>query len=158
MNSHLIVLLALSLLQISPPGFDSDKTCVLLGTGNGEFVQISGEVMPTAHDMLLRPESCSKRVLLELPTALRGDPEFRKFESLVSAQRDPEPNVICRECPKYKVWAEFKGRLDVSQNAGAIRDLKTGKVSVEGYGHPLPFTRYRLAVSTVRVLRTENRN
>src|SRR5437867_1368949 len=76
-----------------------------------------------------------RRRRFELPASLRSDPEWRKFESLLSAQGDP-PNVICIQCPKYRVWAEFKGRLDVSPNTGLIKDPKTGKQSIEGYGHP----------------------
>src|SRR5262245_36626175 len=158
MKIQLIAFVTLSLLQIKSPVSDSSKICSLLGAGSGDIVEMSGEVTPGGHDVLVVPENCTERVILDWPSTLRSDPEFRKFESLLSVQRDPEPNVICRECPKYRVWAEFRGPLDRSTNVGLVRDRKTGSLSLEGYGHPLPFTRYRLTVTAVRVLKTENRN
>lgn len=46
--------------------------------------------------------------------------------------------------------AEFQGRLDIADSAGWKKDKKSGKVTgVEGFGHPLPFTRYRLVVASI---------
>lgn len=46
--------------------------------------------------------------------------------------------------------AELQGRLDITDSAGWKKNPKSGKVTrVEGFGHPLPFTWYRLVIAGI---------
>lgn len=46
---------------------------------------------------------------------------------------------------RYRVLADFEGRLGVAQSTGLKREPKSKKVvRLEGFGHPMPFTRFRL--------------
>jgi hypothetical protein len=82
--------------------------------------------------------------------ALKRDEDFIQFKKYFDAEKPKRPNEICVGCMQYRVTAEFQGRLDVTESAGWKRDAETGKViGIEGFGHPLPFTRYRLVLTSV---------
>jgi hypothetical protein len=123
------------------------------------MVILTGEAVHGAHDGLVRLAGCTDEVLLDYaddpnisrpkPT-LRRDEMFRRFTEYFNAEQAAPPNAICKGCWKYRVTAVFEGRLDVTESAGLKKDAKTGKVTgIVGFGHPMPFTRYRLVLTSV---------
>lgn len=133
--------------------------CSLAEFRNRDEITLKGEVFPTAHDTFLRPAGCSERVVLvygddpSLGTgklAVTKDKKLRQYALYVRAEQKPAGVTICKECWKYRVTAELQGRLDIAPSAGWKKDAQSGKViGIEGFGHPLPFTRYRLVISRV---------
>jgi hypothetical protein len=142
------------------PVFGQSAKCVIETTQNGTMVKVRGVVFPGGHDMFMRPEQCpDNRVILTYgddPTLgrdrlqMKRDAAFQEFEHYLREQQPSKPNEICQQCPKYQVEAELSGRLDIAPSAGVKRNAKTGKATgLEGYGHPLPFTRFRLVITSV---------
>lgn len=134
--------------------------CFIETVKNGTLVTVRGVVFPGGHDMFIRPEQCpDNRVIVTYgddPALGRGrlqvkrDDSFQAFERYLKEQQPSKPNEICQQCPKYQVTAELSGRLDIAPSAGVKRNPKTGKATgLEGYGHPLPFTRFRLVLTSV---------
>lgn len=133
--------------------------CPLATAKNGDTVTLKGEAVHGAHDGLIRINGCPDEVLLayaddpslrESKLNLKKDETFGKFVEYFKAEQPSQPNVVCRECWKYRVTAEFTGRLDIVDSAGWKKDPKSGKpTGVVGFGHPLPFTRYRLVITSV---------
>jgi len=124
------------------------------------MVKIRGVVFQGGHDMFIRPEQCpNNRVIVTYgddPTLgrsrleMKRDDSFQAFERYIKEQEPNKPNRVCQQCPQYQVTAELSGRLDVALSVGVKKNPKTGKVtSLEGYGHPLPFTRFRLVVTSI---------
>jgi hypothetical protein len=134
-------------------------SCPLGGAKNGDTVVLRGEVFPTGHDTFVRPAGCEERVVLvygddsslgKSKISVKRDEAFKQYEEYLKAEQKPAGITDCKECWKYRVTAEFQGRLDITESAGWKKDPKSGRVKgVEGYGHPLPFTRYRLVVASV---------
>jgi hypothetical protein len=134
--------------------------CVIETAENGAMVRVRGVVFPGGHDMFIRPEQCPDyRVIVTYgddPALGRGrlqvkrDDAFQMFERYVKEQQPPRPGEVCQQCPRHQVTAEVSGRLDIAPSAGVKRNPKTRKaISLEGYGHPLPFTRFRLVLTGV---------
>lgn len=124
------------------------------------MVKFRGEAVSTDHDVIVRPNGCpNDRVILvygDDPTfgkarlEVKRDEALNQFEKYLREEKPPKANEICKLCPRYRVHADFEGRLDVAPSAGLKKDPKTGKVvGIEGFGHPLPFTRYRLVITGV---------
>lgn len=124
---------------------------------------LSGETLHDAHDLVLRLPNCPDSVVLTfgdddslgaegLP--VKKDEEFRRFLKYVNAGRlsihkTPSQVTYCHECWIYHVTAKLSGRLDVVRRAGLKRDDAGKIIGSEGFGHPIPFTRYRLVVTTI---------
>jgi hypothetical protein len=150
--------------------------CVLSSFMNGQVVTVHGRVVHGPHDMMLVIPNCDTVVLayaddpnfsatasstgVNLPPGtpvnndskleLRKDSEFRRFQSYVGATNKGGGKNLCMECYMYEVEANFTGRLDVSEKVGLIRDEEEKKiVGMDGFGHPVPFTRYRLIIESV---------
>ena len=134
--------------------------CVLDAASDGDVVKIRGEVSAGAHDLLIRPEGCSSNGVIltygddpslgKARLAVRRDESFRHFEKYLKEEQPPKPNEICRQCFRYRVTADFEGHLEVAPSASLKKDSKTGRViGMEGFGHPSPFTRYRLVITSV---------
>jgi len=134
-------------------------SCSLPGAKNGDTVVLRGEVFPTGHDTFVRPVGCEERVILvygddlslgKSKIPVRRDEAFKQYEEYLKAEQKPAGITDCKECWKYRVTAEFLGKLDITDSAGWKKDPKSGKVTgVEGFGHPLPFTRYRLVIASI---------
>lgn len=136
----------------------NQAVCPLSTAKNGEMVILEGEAIHGAHDGLLRLTGCEDEVVLayaddsrisQPKLNLRKDEMFKRFRGLFNAEQDAQPNSVCKECWKYRITAKFEGRLDITESAGLKKNSKTGKVDIVGFGHPVPFTRYRLVVTGV---------
>lgn len=136
------------------------RECVIETANNGAMVKIRGVVSSSGHDVFIRPEQCpDNRVIVAYGddpalesdrTGMKRDDSFQQFERYLKEQQPTEPNEYCQQCPRYQVTAELSGRLNIAPSAGVKRNPKTGKATgLEGYGHPLPFTRFRLVVTSV---------
>lgn len=69
--------------------------------------------------------------------ALTSGREYKRFDAALRAKH--------KGGWKYAVTATLKGRLDIAERVGRIRDPVTGKVTgYEGFGHPVPFARLDL--------------
>lgn len=139
------------------------QACVLDGAKNGDLVKFRGEALNGGHDALIRPFGCEtspdERIVLTwaddsslgaAKTAVRRDAALSNFNRLFKETAPLPPNAVGLGEPRYRVVADFEGKLEVAASAGLKRDPKTKKVvGLEGFGHPMPFTRYRLVVTSV---------
>jgi hypothetical protein len=134
-------------------------SCPLAEAKSGDTVVLRGEVFAAGHDVFVRPVGCEERVILvygddpsleKSRISVRRDETFKQYEGYLKAEWTPAGITDCRHCPRYRVTAEFRGRLDITDSAGWKKDPKSGKViGVEGFGHPVPFTRYRLVIASI---------
>lgn len=158
LNTVFACLIGLGLSGI--PDTSRTVSCILNSARNGDVVKVRGEVFSTAHDMFIRLRECpDNRVILvygdapslgESRLSVTRDDSFRQFEKYSGEKQLPKANEMSSQNPKYRVTANFEGRLDIAASAGWKKDSKTGKViGIEGFGHPRPFTRYRLVVTRV---------
>ncbi len=144
-------------------GQSNEGPCPLDTAKNGDVVKIRGEAFPGGHDMFIRPASCAtspaNRVILvwaDDPSlssnrvSVRKDAAFTEFDRLLKSTFPLPPNAVGVGQSRYRVLADFEGRLQVAQSAGLKRDPKSKKVvRLEGFGHPMPFTRFRLIATGV---------
>lgn len=149
-----------ALMMWQPAGAGYQQECaVLRELKNGETVRLRGEAVSTGHDLILRPEGCTDtRIILRYTRQRSSDGEaltvrdkaFEDFEKYLRARREPAKNRICPLCPQYRVYARFEGRLEVASHVGVRKDPKSGRVTaVDGFGHPAPFSRYRMTLIRV---------
>ncbi|HSW40163.1 MAG TPA: hypothetical protein VLL97_11795 [Acidobacteriota bacterium] len=157
-NALIVFLIGLGLSGIQ----DTSQTvlCILSTARNGEMVKVRGEVFSTAHDVFIRLKECPENQVIlvdgddpslgEAQLTVTRDDSFRKFEKYSAEEQLSKVNEMSRLNPKYRVTADFEGRLEIAASAGLKKDSMTGKViGIEGFGHPRPFTRYRLVVTSV---------
>lgn len=157
-KSTLLVLCSITVL-----GQSNREPCVLDTAKNGDLVKFRGEASAGGHDAFILPASCvtssSNHVILVWAddpslsagrTTVRRDETFSEFNRLLKATFPLPPNSVGQGQPRYQVVADFEGRLEVSLSAGFKRNPKSNKiVGIEGFGHPLPFTRFRLLATGV---------
>jgi hypothetical protein len=140
-----------------------DGSCVLYTAESGDLVKVRGAAYPGGHDTFIRPVGCEQnaanRVILVWgddrslgtgKTEVRRNADFFRFHDLLRAAFPLPPNAFGTGQPRYRVVADFEGRLEVASAVGLKRDPKRTKViGLEGFGHPLPFTRFRLVATSV---------
>jgi hypothetical protein len=151
-----ICFIALGLASVT---YSQNEKCILETAKSGELVSFRGEASSTDHDIIIRPKGCPKcRIILTYgddrqalgkeTLNVRRDDALMQFERYLQEQIPSQPNETCKLCPRYRVFADFEGRLDKAASAGLKKDPKSGKViGTEGFGHPLPYTRYRIVVT-----------
>jgi hypothetical protein len=147
------------------------SSCVLETAKNGDVVKFRAEVFPTGHDVFIRPTGCAvnsaNRVILvwaddpslgAAKASVRKDSAFSEFNRLLKATLPLPANGVGVGETRYKVIADFEGRLEVAASAGLKRDPQGKKViGMEGFGHPMPFTRFRLVASGVSQIESTER-
>lgn len=136
-----------------------EAVCPLTVAKNGDTVILKGEAHQGGHDAWIGVAGCVDPIVLvyadnpniEQPKpALKRDAAFLQFRKYFDAEKPAQPNEFCFGCFEYRVTGEFEGRLDVTETAGFKRDAETGKITgVVGFGHPVPFTRYRSILTSV---------
>lgn len=174
-SSYVLALLLCSVVVFAQD--KTGSLCVLTAASNGQTLTVRGKADRSMHDMLLVLPNCkdvavliyageedalhsvsSTRVNLPRDTPvqdsanlkLQRDREFLAFEKYTNDVYKSTRKSICIGCYKYEVEATFTGRLDVTQKTGLIRDEKGQKiVGMDGFGHPIPFTRYRFVIESV---------
>jgi hypothetical protein len=150
-------------------GQSKEGTCPLNSAKNGDVVKIRGDAFPGGHDTFIRPTACAtnpaNRVILiwaddsSLSTnraSVRRDADWTEFNRLLKATFPLPPDGVGVGQSRFRVRADFEGRLEVAPSAGAKRDPKSKKVvRLEGFGHPMPFTRFRLVATGVSRIGSE---
>ncbi len=141
--------------------------CVLSTATNGQTITVHGKVMSEPHDMAFGIPGCNDTVLLTYAgdrdndvsvDQLRKDENLKQFQNYTSAVYKSKGKSLCLQCMKYgDVEATLTGKLQVAtmppgttkDPAGFLRD-STGKiVGTFGWGHPVPFAKYRLIIQSV---------
>ncbi|MCL4797463.1 MAG: hypothetical protein KJZ84_23065 [Bryobacteraceae bacterium] len=153
-------------------GQSSGGTCPLDSAENGDVVKLRGEAFSAGHDTFIRPTACAfdpaNRVILVwaddplLSTnkaSVRRDADFTEFTRLLKATFRLPPNAGGIGQARYRVFADFEGRLEVAPSTGLKRDPRSKKVvRLEGFGHPMPFTRFRLVATGVSRIESEEQS
>jgi len=146
-----------------------DEVCLLDTAKNGATLKIRGEAFPGGHDTFIRPIVCvadpANRVILvwaDDPSVtprskVRRDAAFFEFNRLLRATYPIPNNSVGSGQLRYQAIADFEGRLEVANAAGLKLDPKSKKVvGIQGFGHPIPFTRFRFVATGVsRIVSTE---
>jgi hypothetical protein len=187
MGTSKYVLILLLLSSGAALGQDADESkCVLLSATNGQTLTVRGKVDRNLHDMLLVLPNCKDVAVLSYAGAvddlhgassttinlpretpvdnganlrLRRDHQFRLFQKYIDQTYKSTHTNVCIGCYKYEVEATFAGRLDVTKKAGITRDDQEHKIiSMDGFGHPVPFTRYRFVVESVSDVKATKRS
>lgn len=149
-------------------GQTQEGSCILDNAKNGEVVKIRGAVFPTGHDVFIRPANCREssdnRVILvwgddpslgSSKSEVRKDDAFSEFNDRIRATFPLPPGGAGVGQPRYRVVADFEGRLEIAASSGLKRNPKSKKVvGTEGFGHPMPFTRFRLVAISVSGIET----
>jgi hypothetical protein len=164
MGKLTVVLRWVSIFVLGPILLAQAKDSCLLETAKGgDLVKVRGEAFLGGHDTFIRPVGCEEstadrvilvwgddRSLAAGKLEVRRDADFFRFHELLQATFPLPPNTFGTGQPRYRVLAYFEGRLEISSAAGFKRDPKTKRITgVEGFGHPVPFTRFRLVATAV---------
>ena len=150
------------LLSISAFGQSSQEACVLETAKTGDRVKIRAEARKGGHGRFILPESCAGPANIVIliwaddpslgsaKSSVRKDRPFMDFNSFLTATFPLPPHSVGTGQAKYRVVADFEGLLEVTPSAGIKRDPVDRKViGIEGFGHPVPFTQFRLLATGV---------
>lgn len=89
---------------------------------------------------------------------LRKDENLKSFQKYTSAVYKSTKKDMCIQCMKYgDVEATLTGKLEVAtippgttkDPAGFLRDESGKIVGKSGWGHPVPFAKYRFVIQSV---------
>lgn len=145
----------------------NDSGCVLSTAINGQAITVRGRVISEPHDMAFEIPGCNDDVLLTFAgdrdndvgaDQLRKDKNLGKFQNYTSAVYKSKGKSLCLQCMKYgDVEATLTGKLGVAtmppgttkDAAGFLRDSSGKIVGTFGWGHPVPFAKYRLVIESV---------
>ena len=141
--------------------------CPLTTATDGHTITVMGEVRGEPHDMAFEVAGCSETVLLVYAgetdsgvsaNELRNDRVLRRFVKYTSSVYKSKAGHICIGCMKFgNVHAEITGRIQVASlpngcsvdRLGFIRDSSGKFIGRFGWGHPIPFAKYRLVITSV---------
>lgn len=145
----------------------NDSGCVLSTATDGQTITVRGKVVSEPHDMAFGIPGCSDTVLLTYAgdrdndvsvDLLRKDENLKQFQNYTSAVYKSKGKSLCLQCMKYgDVEATLTGKLQVAtmppgttkDPAGFLRDSSGKIVGTFGWGHPVPFAKYRLIIQSV---------
>jgi hypothetical protein len=143
------------------------SACVLSTTRNGQVITVHGEAVQEPHDLAFDIPGCRDAVLLTYAgdtdnqvsaSELRRDVQLARFQKYTSSTYSSADKSICMRCMKYgDVEAILTGMLEIASvppgmtkdPAGFLRDASGKVVGKWGWGHPVPFARYRLVIQSV---------
>jgi hypothetical protein len=141
--------------------------CPLSTATNRQIISVRGSVVYEPHDLGFRVLGCNETVLLIYAGGedndmsadqLRKDESLKRFQNYTSAVYRSTNKNLCTQCMKYgDVEATLTGRLEIAavppgttrDPAGFLRDSSGRVVGKFGWGHPVPFARYRLVIESV---------
>src|SRR6266852_6450889 len=145
----------------------NDSGCVLSTATSGQVITVHGKVFSEPHDMGFGIPGCNDTVLLtyagdrdnDVSTdQLRKDENLKQFQNYTSAVYKSRGKNLCLQCMKYgDVEATLTGKLEIAtmpprttkDPAGFVRDSSGKIVGTFGWGHPVPFAKYRLVIQSV---------
>jgi hypothetical protein len=139
--------------------------CVLAEATNGETLTVEGNVIHEPHDLAFFLPRCDELVLLAFAgdpdsdvskTFLHRDKNMRRFRKYTSSLYPSSGTDICIDCSVYgNILAVLTGKIEIaSQTADATQKDAGGVV---GWGHPTPFTHYRLVIESVSSVKARKR-
>jgi hypothetical protein len=150
------------------PSFGQTSKCITDFAKDGDVVMIYAELYNAASPLFIRPKACPENAVIlaigdspklgnaKLP--VNRDKLFLEFERLSREEQPDTGNVTCLHCPKYKITANFEGKLEIAPYAGGKRNPKTGKiVGREGFGSVAFISRYRLILTGISNLEAVER-
>ena len=141
--------------------------CVLSTATAGHIITMRGKVSSEPHDMAFEIRGCSDTVLLTYAgdrdndvsaDQLQKDDNLKQFQTYTSAVYKSTGKSLCIQCMKYgDVEATLTGKLEVAtmppgttkDPAGFLHDSSGKIVGKFGWGHPVPFAKYRLVIESV---------
>jgi hypothetical protein len=145
----------------------NDGGCVLSTATSGQVVTVRGKVLSESHDMGFEIPGCNDTVLLTYAgdrdndvsaDQLQKGENLKQFQNYTSAVYKSSGKNLCSQCMKYgDVEATLTGKLEVAtmpsgttkDPAGFLRDSSGKIVGTFGWGHPVPFAKYRLVIQSV---------
>jgi hypothetical protein len=145
----------------------NDSGCVLSTATNGQVITAHGKVFSEPHDMGFGIPGCNDSVLLTYAgdrdndvsaDQLRKDENLKQFQNYTSAVYKSKGKSLCMQCMKYgDVEATLTGKLEIASMppgttkdpTGFVRDSSGKIVGTFGWGHPVPFAKYRLVIQSV---------
>jgi hypothetical protein len=147
---------------------DLDARCVLSSATNGQIVTVHGTVRSEPHDMAFDIPGCDETVLVTFAgysdsdvdaNQLHVDGNMKRFMKYTgSTYSRSKGGGICGQCSKYgDVEAEIMGKLEIAalppgatkNQMGFMRDASGKFVGIFGWGHPVPFAKFRIIVESV---------
>jgi hypothetical protein len=147
--------------------------CALSEATNGEMLTVEGNVIHEPHDLAFFLPRCDEVVLLTYAgdadsdvskADLHIDKNLRRFRKYTSSLYQSSGTDICIDCSVYgNILAVVTGKLEIaSLPADATQDGESGDdsrsvIGVVGWGHPTPFTRYRLVIESVASVKAKKR-
>ena len=149
--------------------------CVLSEARNGEMLTVEGNVIHEPHDLALFIPRCEEVVLLNYAgdadsdvskARLRRDRNLRRFRKYTNSVYQSSGTDICIDCSEYgNILAVLTGKLEIAQlpdgarqdEAGLTHDNSGTLIGVAGWGHPTPFTHYRLTIEAVASVKARKR-
>lgn len=141
--------------------------CILDAAKDGQVITLRGKVVNEPHDMGFHIPDCDELVLLtyagdrdnELSgDQLRRDENLKQFQKYTSSTYKSQGKSVCIECMKYgDVEATLTGKLEIAtvppgttkDALGFLHDPSGKIVGKSGWGHPIPFAKYRLVIKSV---------
>jgi hypothetical protein len=130
----------------------NDSGCVLSTATSGQVITVHGKVFSEPHDMGFGISGCNDTVLLTYAgdrdndvraDQLRKDENLKQFQNYTSAVYKSRGKNLCLQCMKYGDPGTTK------DPAGFLRDSSGKIVGTFGWGHPVPFAKYRLVIQSV---------
>jgi hypothetical protein len=159
----------LLIVLISSTAFAQGRTgvCILDSAKNAQIITVRGKVANEPHDMEFRIPDCDELVLLTYAgdgdnevsgDQLQRDESLRQFQKYTSSTYRSRGKSVCIECMKYgDVEATLTGKLEIAtvppgttkDALGFLHDPSGKIVGKAGWGHPVPFAKYRLVIESV---------
>ncbi len=118
-------------------GHNQTKICILDAAKDGQMMIVRGKVVQGPHDMGFDIPGCKEAMLLTYAgdqdndvsaAQLRRDGNLKSFQRYTSAVYTPGAT---------------------KDHAGFVRDESGKIVGKSGWGHPVPFAKYRLVIQSV---------
>lgn len=152
----------------------NDSGCALSTATNGQTITVRGKVTRDPHDMVFGIPGCNDTVLLTYAgdsdndvsaDRLRKDENLKQFQNYTSAVYKSKGKNLCLQCTKYgDVEATLTGKLETASMppgttkdpSGFLRDPSGNIVGKFGWGHPVPFAKYRLIIQSVSDVKARN--
>jgi hypothetical protein len=138
--------------------------CALTEAINGETLTVEGNVIHEPHDLAFFLPRCDDLVLLTFAgdadndvskTFLHKDKNLKRFRKYTSSLYTSSGTDICIDCSVYgNILAILTGKLEI---ASLPADSSPDEIGGVGWGHPTPFTHYRLVIESVSSVKARKR-
>jgi len=167
MSKSLWLLFLLAACSATAFAQDQAAPCILDAAQNGQTITLHGKTVQQPHDLAFGIASCNDLVVLAyagdrdagVPSdQLHRDEDLKRFQKYTSAVYKSTKKNICVQCMQYgDVEATLTGKLEIApmppgttkDPTGFLHDSSGKVVGKFGWGHPVPFAKYRLVIQSV---------